>query len=380
MCRRSLFQLIACIGALGVVGGCGDGSGSGAPSSLAEPCDIDSGHPGDELCIRPPAPEEGFQIHFGPRDYDPATVEPFLIYPGEENVECIFLNTPNDVDIWASEFRGRMRPGTHHMITYTVNEDVENADEPSPCRLGAVINSQFLLGSQEPTIDISAHDSAPEHQGYALPIRARQQLRVELHYINTTSEPILREAWINVGITDPDQVEKEMGPLFWIAQVTSSIPERTEGHLWRGSAQVPQDAPPDLEIMQITGHFHANTQRMSAWLADTSRPAPCTKGDEEGCTLVYEGYDYNDPGWTIFDSVTQNPEADPDQWVAGGDYNGNLDLVPGQRIDWECEIDNPHDFDMGFGNEVETAEMCNVFGTYAPSTHFGGGPWNVIVF
>jgi hypothetical protein len=368
-------RFIALAGAMGLLLGCGSEDYPQARTDLTDPCEIDSGYPGDDLCIMAPT-ERGFQIHFGPKSYDAASVEPFLIYPGEENVECIFVNAPIDEDSWANQFHGRMRPGTHHMITYTLPEDVEDTDLPARCGFG--LNSRFLLGSQEPTIDISAAVAAPEHRGYAMRMRAREQLRVELHYINTTSEPILREAWINVGLVEESQVTKAMGPLFWIARVTDSIPALTTGYLWQARCQVPQDAPADLEIMHITGHFHANTHRMSAWLADTTRPDRCTADDALGCTLLYEGYDYNDPGWTIFDSITQNPTPDADRQIAGGDYSGNLRLRPGQRIDYECEIDNPHDFDMSFGNEVETAEMCNVFGTYSPS--FEDGPWMCVTF
>jgi hypothetical protein len=377
MCRRVSFHLIACIGmaAVGGLVGCGDDSGS-APSRIALPCDdLSTQYVGDELCLQEPDPADGFQLHFGPEAYDEASVEPFLIYPGEENTECIYVTSPNDVDVFANEFRGRMRPGSHHMITYTMNaEPDEEILEPSRCGFG--LDSQFLLGSQEPTIDISANEQAPEHQGYALPIKGRQPLRIELHYINTTSEPILREAWVNVGTTDPNTVTTEMGPLFWIAQVGMTIPARAEGYLVQGSCSPTQDMPVPMEIMQITGHFHASTNRMSAWLRPQERPSRCTDAFADGCTLLYEGYDYNDPGWTVFDSVTQNPQADRGQLVPGGDYSGNLHLEPGDRIDFECEVDNPWDFDMGFGNSVYEAEMCNVFGTYAPNL---GGPWNCII-
>ena len=38
-------------------------------STDPNPCNINSGFPGDEYCIPPPADGEGIQVHFGPRDY-----------------------------------------------------------------------------------------------------------------------------------------------------------------------------------------------------------------------------------------------------------------------------------------------------------------------
>ncbi|MFW5876195.1 MAG: hypothetical protein ACOCXM_05620 [Myxococcota bacterium] len=367
----------AIVAATVLVGGCGD-EGAGSSTGVLEPCsDLSTGYEGDELCLEEPSPDEGFQLHFGPESYDEASMEPFLIYPGEENVECIYLNTPNDQEVWVKEFHGRVRPVSHHMITYVLDEDVEDNDLPKGCDFGDT-SSTFLLGSQEPTVDISAEDAAPEHEGYALRIGPNQQARIELHYINTTSEPMLREAWINVKYADVSEVTEEMSPLFWIAELDKEIDPNAED-LMQGNAVVPNDADPNLELIQITGHFHAHTERMTAWLTDASRETPCTAGvlgegaDLDGCTRLYEGYDYTDPGWVRFDSIHDNPAPNPDQRVAGGDYDGNLNLEPGDRIDWECEIHNDLNDALPFANAAETAEMCNIFGTYAPS--MGGDPW-----
>jgi hypothetical protein len=373
---RARWQAIAVATAL--LAGCGEDhpAGPAYAAGLTEPCNLDSGYTGDDLCIRPPEPELGFQLHFGPEAYDEASVEPFLIYPGEESTECVLVNTPNEAEAWISSFHGRMRPGTHHMITYSMEDDLDNTDEPGPCNFGFQ-SSQFLLGSQNLQVDMSSSGAAPEHAGYAMRIGPQQQTRIELHYINTTNEPILRESWINVGYMDPDEVTKQTSPLFWIAQIGMTIPARAEGFLVRGTCAVPEDAPDDLEILVMTGHFHSSTVRMSAWLTDTTRSERCTDGAAEGCTLLYEGYDYVDPGGVRFNSVAQNPTPDRSQNLAGGDFSGNLHLEHGQRIDWECEVDNPWDFDMGFANEVDTAEMCNVFGNYAPSMN--NRPWACIV-
>jgi hypothetical protein len=355
---------------------CGGSEVDAGASSLTEPCNIDSGFAGDELCVRRPRAELGFQLHFGPEAYDPASVEPFLMYPGDENVECIFVNTPNEEEVWVNAFHARMRPGTHHMITYVMEDDVPNTDVPGPCGFGFT-RSQFLIGSQQPRIDITGEDGAPEHQGYAMRIGPRQQARIELHYINTTTEPVLREAWINMGTIDAADVTKQTSPLFWIAQIGMEIPPRTYGYLVQGSCAVPADAPSDLEILGMTGHFHSNTVRMSAWLTETSRAEPCTAGAVDGCTLLYEGYDYVDPGFTRFSSIAVNPAPDPDQGTPGAEYQGNLYLEPGQRVDWECEVDNDWDDALRFANEVDTAEMCNVFGNYAPSMN--NRPWACII-
>lgn len=373
---------LALVCAIGLVAGCGDegasGPTTGGHADVLQSCNPHSGYPGDDLCLKPPDPDVGFQLHFGPQAYDAASIEPYIIAPGEENVQCVYMKTPNDRDIFVDEFHGRIRPGSHHMITYLLDQQVADQPIPSNCSFVENVSSTFLLGSQEPEVDIVAEDQAPEHQGYALKIPANSQVRIELHYINTTLEPILREAWINVRYVPDEDVTKEMGPLFWIAQLSKVIDPRSVD-LMQGTCMVPMQAPDDLELVQITGHFHAHTRRMTAWLTDAFRPTRCTKGtmpgeeDLDGCTRLYEGYQYTDPGWITFDSETDNRPPDPDQRVPGGDYDGNLPLHPGQRIDWECEIHNDLDTEIRFANEAQTAEMCNIFGTYAPNM---GGPWS----
>ena len=56
-----------------------------------------------------------------------------------------------------------------------------------------------------------------------------------------------------------------------------------------------------------------------------------------------------------------------------GGRGGAIYLKPGDMVDWECEVFNGDKTrPLGFGNEVFNAEMCNMFGMYAPSL---GGPW-----
>ena len=48
-------------------------------------------------------------------------------------------------------------------------------------------------------------------------------------------------------------------------------------------------------------------------------------------------------------------------------------MNPGDNVRYECEMVNDTDATLTFGNETYTAEMCLLFGSYAPSQ---GGPWS----
>jgi hypothetical protein len=44
-----------------------------------------------------------------------------------------------------------------------------------------------------------------------------------------------------------------------------------------------------------------------------------------------------------------------------------VQLSAGDRITWECEVDNTLATPITFGQQVLTSEMCILFGLYAPS-------------
>jgi hypothetical protein len=148
----------------------GAGTTTGGSTSTtggnANECNLNSGYAGDELCILPPDPSKGFQLHYGPSSYDDAAVQPFLLYPGEEMTDCFFVKTPNPTIVYSNEYHGRMRPGSHHMIVYAQGKSV--ADGLQPCNQGA--DSRFLVGAQTPVIDIPLPGTqpAPENEGLAM--------------------------------------------------------------------------------------------------------------------------------------------------------------------------------------------------------------------
>jgi hypothetical protein len=67
-----------------------------------------------------------------------------------------------------------------------------------------------------------------------------------------------------------------------------------------------------------------------------------------------------------FDSVQENAPWNAEMRQAGA-FSGIVDLKAGDRIEWECEVLNDSMVTLRFADAVHTAEMCNMFGYYAPS-------------
>lgn len=343
---------------LNLTSGAAAGSTSGGASSSSgggvTGCNLNTGFAGDELCILPPAPSEGFQIHYGPPSYDAEAVKPYLLEPGGEMTDCYFLKSPNPTKMFGNEYHGRMRPGSHHMIVYAQGKSV--ADGLQGCNQGA--DARFFVGAQTPTVDIPLDGTmpTPENEGLAMTLDPNTQLAIQLHYINTGTEPILREAWVNFISMPESEVKTLMDPIFFLAGVAMSVAPNTE-KIIKGSGY----ASKDLRIIGATGHFHAHTVRFSAWH---------TTGGQKN--LILEDFDWHHPSNFQFDSVHMNPAPDAANKTAGA-MSGILNVKSGERIDWECHIINDSNVTLTFSNEVYTGEMCNFFGFYAPSM---GGPWS----
>src|SRR5687767_3590762 len=84
-----------------------ENSGESADELGARPCSIspNSGYPGDEFCIEAPPEGRGFQMHYGPKNYDDqAEVAKYLLAPGEEITDCLYMKTPNDTGVFMNQY------------------------------------------------------------------------------------------------------------------------------------------------------------------------------------------------------------------------------------------------------------------------------------
>jgi len=117
--------------------------------------------------------------------------------------------------------------------------------------------------------------------------------------------------------------------------------------------------------VNATPHYHTHTTRFTAYAT--------INGEKK---MILEQYGklgrLPEPELIYFDSVAKNPIPNATAEMPGGS-SGILNMKPGDKLDWECEITNDNVPEgIKFANEVYTAEMCNLFGLYAPSI---GQPW-----
>jgi hypothetical protein len=337
------------------------------PNPLALPCGpLDSGFDGDERCILPPDPEVGIQLHVGPTRYDdPAEIDKFILQPGEEKTECYHFTNPHDTTI--SFFRQvyRMRPGSHHLIMHMSLGGTPVPEGWGSCYGGGDSSYMPIGGTQNGVSEFPPNgDVAPEDEKLSRPLPAGTPMKFELHFVNVTDKPILREAWVNLERKDGTD-NQILGGIFMTGGVNMNIAPGTKEVL---KYSCTNDLP-DRRVVSLFGHRHAHTTRFSVWQ---------NRGTEREI-LLYEDYEWEDTAELVYNTLIKNPAPDPVGRTAGG-YSGLLMFNPGDTIEFECEIDNtgangvePSKDPLTFANEVYTGEMCNLFGSMVNNSPADGG-------
>jgi hypothetical protein len=331
-----------------IEGSTGADAETGPPFTARDGCPLNSGYGGDSMCLTRPAAGQGFQLHYGPTDYAaPANVSPYVLQPGQETDDCYYLKTPNSTDVYVGGYQFSMRPGSHE-VNVNVNPTAQ-ADGFVACG-GTDTAPGLLLGSVTPRID-ELTGPAPENQGLAIKLPANSQAVINLHGIDTTSQPTLREAWLNYMYIDPSQVRGMRGNLFLVGGLGFQItPGAHQTYTYSCAPSRP------VRVLSMAADVHAHTIRTSAWKV--------TGGTTT--SLVYEAYDWATPTLLHYDSVHQNPTANPATQTAGGP-SGPLTLQPGESLRWECEVNNTSNVTLTFGNELYTGEVCVMTGTLVPT-------------
>jgi hypothetical protein len=309
-------------------------------------CNLHTKFPGDDACLGVPDPDKGFQIHIGPDDYDdPAQIAKFSMKPGAESSECYMKKMPNMTEVLYLVYELSGRPGTHHIINTLRADDLPEdwgrcvSFAPGGSNLGSIGGASK---SHMPPMPI-----APENENLGIPLAAHIQAQHDMHYFNLTDAPILREFWMNLYYVkaDGDTIRPNriagLGGLGWN---TSPI---LPGVHTVFSYECPISA--DGRIIQLLGHTHAHGIRETAHIRH--------KNGER--MKVFEQFDYLEPQIFMYDSLTRNPAFADGQ---AGAKTGLLEVVAGDVLEWECEVNNDSKTALRYVNEVKTGEMCNIWG------------------
>ena len=293
-------------------------------------CGLATNYDGDEFCINPPPADKGFQIHIGPSNYD--NPEPqYVLEQGVEVTDTFPATSGNDQQVYYYWRQYRMRPGSHHLI---VSEGIGR-------RLGGSSNS----AKDNPEGGVIAE----ENKGVGMPLSAHAALSNSFHTFNFTDKAQIKEGWVNFWYRDASLVTEPTKEVFSMLGMGIAPGEHVNAH---GSCSITGSG----RLLTVYGHVHSHNKRFSVWR---------TRGADK--KLIHEAYDWEHPGISEYSTTVMNPVNDAAAKIDGG-FSGIVDLLPGDKVDFECEIVNDTNSVFLGANEAENDEMCILVGDTVGTT------------
>src|SRR5262249_8989309 len=120
-------------------------------------------------------------------------IGPISAKPGDEDTQCITINLKNPEGAFVRRFRTELGEGSHHMILYTTNATTES---PVPQKCGP-LSGVFPGGAGVRPVFIAQQAKSDlvfptDENGVpvGLEIKPNQMVRIEMHFIDTTSNPL----------------------------------------------------------------------------------------------------------------------------------------------------------------------------------------------
>jgi hypothetical protein len=259
---------------------------------------------------------------------------PVTVMPGEENTQCVVRKLGNPAAMHVGSIHNVLEQGSHHMIVYKTNDTVE---QPTPFACQPFTD---LLHPEKGTpvmISQKKDDLLTFPQGVALAIGAEQFVRLELHYINTSTAPLQVSATSTFLQMPESQVQNEVGFLFAGDPDINLAPMSMTTV---GPTYLPEPAMlAGSKYFGVTGHEHQ-------W--GTGVVVDVTTGKTGTDTPIYNPKNWL---WSEPQTVMLNP---PVQVPSGGGF----------RL--TCTWDNLSTNTVTFGESAKTNEMCFFWAYYYP--------------
>lgn len=251
--------------------------------------------------------------------------------PGEEGTNCVQNRLPNSAELSVNKLHNTMTVGSHHFIVSTIA--AANAPEMplTPCTaFQAAIQGGPLAITQKRDDVIRT----PTGVGYSL--APNQVVNLELHYINTSSDPVHIEATTEIYPAE-DGAKLQPSTVLLIGTLSFSIPPMGTASTGPRYIQMPSVLD-GVNYFAITGHTHrlGTAVTVSSAASGTATPTP-----------LYAPTPFE------WDSPELKPLTPAVQVPTGGGFV------------LQCDWKNTTNGIVGFG-ESATQEMCFFWAYYYP--------------
>jgi hypothetical protein len=280
------------------------------------------------------------------------TATPFQVDPGAEVYKCqVFANPFGGVNTDIVSMHGTMSAGSHHFFLFNMTA-LETAVEPPVGTLGNCSGGglefhpfPFLSQQRDWTVNYPS-DSNGAPMGY--PLIGQNYLMINVHYLNTTVQPIMANVSITLTPARAGVVKTHVGSIF-LNQTTMSVPPtatmQNPTHttmIWGGD---PGIIPPSYTILTSWSHMHRWGMKFTA---------------STGSNTFYTETSWDSPN--LFIHAPNMPEP---ATATGPTSPVRMDGNP--PITWDCEYYNDTGAALGFGDSARSSVMCIYIGQYYPA-------------
>jgi hypothetical protein len=265
--------------------------------------------------------------------YD-VSIGPVMLAPGEERIVCVDKKLPTTAAIDMVKITSELTLGGHHLVFYKSGATVE-APTPYTCQTFRDIMSgtvPLYIAQKSSTVL-----NFPKGVAYQMP--AAQMVRVELHFLNSTTAPLPVTGTVHVTDAVAGTITDRANLMFY-GNLRIAIPPQSMATVGPTFRRFASAAP---KIFGLTGHQHQRGTSITIELASAATGAG---------THVYTNTDWAEPPLTIFDPP----------------------LLPtaGQGFRYTCNYNNPTSSTITFGEGVNQ-EMCFLWAYYYPDMGFDIG-------
>jgi hypothetical protein len=258
---------------------------------------------------------------------DPNTIsvkmDEFTVAPGQEVFMCQDFDNPfGGMDVGIGRSESNMTPGSHHLhVYYGANSPATRT--VAPCADPFEFRPMIHLA----TIPNFVSAYPPK---MAAVLKGTTGLRMQVHYLNTGTQPIQARVTVRLTKVDPTTVDK------WVAQMhfnrTQLAIRPGRGQTLTTSCTIPQNFGP-IGLVSGVSHMH---KRGVHFVATTGAGK-----------MLLETDDWDEPPPTFYDPPVM--------------------LNPGDSIRWTCTYDNDTATTFTFGDSAEKNEMCIYIGRFFSS-------------
>jgi hypothetical protein len=244
-------------------------------------------------------------------------LEPFEMQPGEEIFKCQNFPNPFGSNVVVLSTESFMTAGSHHLFVFQrADHGPGELEDCSGLEFGA--NLHLAQKSQQRT-------TYPP--GIGRLFTSTEGLRLQVHYLNTSSRVIRPEVAVTVRADTLENVPVWASQIF-INTFGIHVPPRSSGE-----AQNSCGIPKDVQLISAASHMHKRGVYFTA------------RGDRD--QLLYETTEW----------------AEPEPWT----FDPPRTLRAGSKIEIRCEYENESDRTLTFGQSADTNEMCIFTGLYYPA-------------